>query len=42
MRLDRELDEDGGRLRLLDAFAVLGDTHELTVRYRGRLMNVIF
>ena len=42
VRLDRELDEDGGRLRMLDAFAVLGDTHELAVRYRGRLMNVIF
>lgn len=42
VRLDRELDQDGGRLRMLDAFAVLGDTHELTVRYRGRLMNVIF
>lgn len=42
VRLDRELDEDGGRLRMLDAFAMLGDTHELTVRYRGRLMNVIF
>ncbi len=42
VRLDRELDEDGGRLRMLDAFAVLGDTHELAARYRGRLMNVIF
>lgn len=42
VRLDRELDEDGARLRMLDAFAVLGDTHELSVRYRGRLMNVIF
>ena len=42
VRLDRELDDDGGRLRMLDAFAVLGDTHELAVRYRGRLMNVIF
>ena len=42
VRLDRELDEDGGRLRMLDAFAVLGDTHELARLYRGRLANVIF
>ena len=42
VRLDRELDEDGGRLRMLDAFSVLGDTHELARLYRGRLANVIF
>ena len=42
VRLDRSLDEDGGRLRLLDAFALLGDQHELTREYRGRLTNLIF
>ena len=42
VRLDRELDDDGGRLRMLDVFSVLGDTHELARRYRGRLANVIF
>lgn len=42
VRLDRELDDDGGRLRMLDVFSVLGDSHELARRYRGRLANVIF
>ena len=41
-RLDRSLDGDGGRLRMLDAFAVLGDEHELTAAYRRRLANVVF
>ena len=41
-RLDRSLDGDGGRLRMLDAFAVLGDEHPLTAQYRRRLANVVF
>ncbi|MSQ41849.1 MAG: thioredoxin [Dehalococcoidia bacterium] len=42
VRLDRRLDGDGGRLRMLDAFAVLGDAHPLTKEYRRRLSNVLF
>jgi putative thioredoxin len=42
VRLDRKVAEDGGRKRLLDAFALLGDAHPLTDEYRRRLMNVLF
>jgi putative thioredoxin len=42
VRLDRALDDDGGRRRMLDAFATLGEEHELTAEYRRRLTNVIF
>ena len=42
VRLDRKLDDDGGRLRTLDAFAVLGEQHELTAEYRRRLTNLLF
>ena len=42
VRLDRAIDGDGGRLRMLDAFNLLGDPHELTQEYRRRLTNVIF
>ena len=42
VRLDRALDDDGGRLRTLDAFTVLGEQHELTAEYRRRLTNLIF
>ncbi len=42
VRLDRALDDDGGRLRVLDAFTVLGNEHELTTEYRRRLTNLIF
>ena len=42
VRLDRKLDDDGGRLRVLDAFTVLGDQHELTAEFRRRLTNLIF
>ena len=42
VRLDRGVAEDGGRLRMLDAFKLLGDEHELTREYRLRLTNVIF
>ena len=42
VRLDRDLDDDGGRLRMLDAFSVLGDAHELTQTYRRQLGQVLF
>jgi putative thioredoxin len=42
VRLDRSVEDDGARLRMLDAFKLLGDEHELTREYRQRLMNVIF
>ena len=42
VRLDRGVAADGGRLRMLDAFVLLGDGHELTRGYRQRLTNVIF
>ena len=42
VRLDRGVANDGGRLRMLDAFVLLGDGHELTRGYRQRLTNVIF
>lgn len=42
VRLDRSVEDDGARLRMLDAFKLLGDDHELTREYRQRLMNVIF
>ncbi len=40
--LDRKLDDDGGRLRMLDAFSLMGDDHELTQEFRRRLANVLF
>ena len=42
VRLDRGVADDGGRLRMLDAFQLLGDDHVLTQEYRRRLTNVIF
>ncbi len=42
VRLDRALDDDGARLRLLDAFNVLGDENELTQEYRRKLSSVLF
>lgn len=42
VRLDRTLDHDGGRLRVLDVFSVLGDDHPLTQEYRQQLSNVLF
>ena len=42
VRLDRGLADDGGRRRMLDAFGLLGDGHELTRTWRARLANVIF
>ena len=42
VRLDRELDDDGGRLRMLDAFAALGPESPITQSYRRRLGQVLF
>jgi putative thioredoxin len=42
VRLDRKLDGDGGRLRLLDVFAVLGNDDPLTQEYRRQLSSVLF
>ncbi|MDP6606683.1 MAG: thioredoxin [Dehalococcoidia bacterium] len=42
VRLDRKLDGDGGRLRMLDVFKALGDDDALTQDYRQRLTSVIF
>ena len=42
VRLDRTVDDDDGRLRMLDAFSVLGDGHELTQSYRRKLSQVLF
>ena len=42
VRLDRHLNEDAARLRLLDAFALLGDESELTQDYRRQLGSVLF
>ncbi len=42
VRLDRGVDDDGARLRLIDAFVILGDDSELTLDYRRRLGSVLF
>jgi putative thioredoxin len=42
VRLDRALDEDGARLRMLEAFNLLGNDHPLTREYRSRLANILF
>ena len=42
VRLERSLDDEGPRLRLLDAFAMLGDESPLTQDYRRRLGSVLF
>ncbi len=42
VRLDRTLDGDGPRGRLLDALEVLGADHELAREFRMRLANVLF
>ena len=42
VRLDRELDADGGRRAMLDIFAVLGNRHPLSGVYRQRLAAIIF
>ncbi len=42
VRLDRALDDDGGRLRMLDIFEVLGTDHQLTQEYRRRLGALLF
>lgn len=40
--LDRAVDADGARLRMLEIFHLLGDRHALTTEYRRRLTNVLF
>jgi len=40
--LDRAVDGDGARLRMLEIFLLLGDQHPLTGEYRRRLTNVLF
>ena len=42
VRLDRGLEDDGGRRRLLDVFNLLGDEHPLTQEYRQRLGSILF
>ncbi len=42
VRLDRSLDGDGPRTRLLDALEVLGAEHPLSREFRARLANVLF
>ena len=42
VRLDRAFADDDGRLRMLDAFNVLGDDDPLTQNYRRRLSAVLF
>ena len=42
VKLDRALEDDGARERMLDVFGVLGDEHPLTVDYRKRLGSVLF
>ena len=42
VRLDRTLDGDGPRTRLLDALEVLGADHPLSREFRARLANVLF
>lgn len=42
VRLDRTLDGDGPRSRLLDALEVLGADHPLSREFRSRLANVLF
>ena len=42
VRLDRGLDDDGARRRILDIFTVLGDDHPLTEEYRRLLAGVLF
>ena len=42
VRLDRSLENDGGRVRLLDAFNVLGEGDALTQEYRRKLGALLF
>ncbi len=42
VRLDRALDDDGGRRAMLDIFAILGNRHALSEEYRRRLAAIIF
>ena len=42
VRLDRSLDDDGGRQRMLELFEILGEERETTREYRSRLANLLF
>jgi putative thioredoxin len=42
VRLDRSIDDDGARLRLIDAFNLLGPENPLTRTYRRKLGQVLF
>lgn len=42
VRLDRSLDDDGGRRAMLDVFALLGNRHPLSEEYRRRLAALLF
>ena len=42
VRLDRGLDDDGGRRAMLEIFAVLGNRHPLSEEYRQRLAAILF
>ncbi|HJN91643.1 MAG TPA: tetratricopeptide repeat protein, partial [Dehalococcoidia bacterium] len=42
VRLDRTIDDDGARLRLIDAFNLLGPESPLTQNYRRKLGQVLF
>ena len=42
VRRDRELEDDGARRVMLAIFTLLGDDHEVTREYRGRLAAMLF
>ena len=42
VRLDRALADDGGRIRMLAIFEVLGTDHQLTQEHRRRLSALLF
>jgi putative thioredoxin len=42
VRRDRMLEDDGGRKAMLAVFALLGDEHELTREFRGKLSVELF
>jgi putative thioredoxin len=42
VRLDRSFEEDAGRRAMLAIFTFLGDAHDLTREFRGKLSGVLF
>jgi putative thioredoxin len=42
VRLDRTMDDDGARLRMIDVFNVLGAENPITREYRRLLGSVLF